>query len=158
MSLEDIVPWSEEQEAGSCTTLSQDFYDTLAQAIGERIRQCAPRVPVVTGPFNPSVLGAMFTLRYRILWSRSWLPFAPSRAGLHRPTFCTARGRRPSCRTTNLERGRRYIHGRSQKSTNCSPRFYHLARGSCRVDVLWQRSGTSVYHGTGHQEKDTHQD
>ncbi len=30
-------------------TLGQDFYDSVAVAVGERIKQCGPRVPVVTG-------------------------------------------------------------------------------------------------------------
>jgi len=30
-------------------SLDQSFYDNLAVAIGDRISQCAPRVPVVTG-------------------------------------------------------------------------------------------------------------
>ena len=30
-------------------TLGQEFYDRVADAVGERIRQCGPRVPVVTG-------------------------------------------------------------------------------------------------------------
>jgi aspartate kinase len=32
--------------------LGQDFYDELAQRLGERIRECGDRVPVITGmPF-----------------------------------------------------------------------------------------------------------
>ncbi|KAF8621329.1 hypothetical protein AX15_007866 [Amanita polypyramis BW_CC] len=53
VSLEDIVPWSEEQGATFDGTLGQDFYDDIAHAVGERIKQCAPRVPVVTGYFGP---------------------------------------------------------------------------------------------------------
>ncbi|KIL62909.1 hypothetical protein M378DRAFT_165181 [Amanita muscaria Koide BX008] len=53
VSLEDIVPWSEEQEAVFEGTLGQDFYDDVARAVGERIKQSAPRVPVVTGFFGP---------------------------------------------------------------------------------------------------------
>jgi aspartate kinase len=34
-------------------TLGQDFYDKLSIALGERIRECGPRVPVVTGFFGP---------------------------------------------------------------------------------------------------------
>jgi len=33
--------------------LPQEFYDDLARAFGERIRQCGPRVPVITGFFGP---------------------------------------------------------------------------------------------------------
>ncbi|PPR04771.1 hypothetical protein CVT24_007087 [Panaeolus cyanescens] len=52
VSLEDIVPESE-LEAASEGTLGQDFYDNLAKALGERVRDCGPRVPVVTGFFGP---------------------------------------------------------------------------------------------------------
>ena len=31
------------------TALDQNFYDRLTVALGERVEQCAPRVPVVTG-------------------------------------------------------------------------------------------------------------
>jgi len=56
VSLEDIVPWSDEQEAAFDGTLSQDFYDKLARAVGERIQLFAPRVPVVTGASAPCIL------------------------------------------------------------------------------------------------------
>ncbi|KAH7882316.1 Aspartate/glutamate/uridylate kinase [Phlebopus sp. FC_14] len=62
VSLEDIIPLAEDgdttyPEGGS---LDQSFYDGVAVAVGERIKQCAPRVPVVTGFFGPvpgSLLG-----------------------------------------------------------------------------------------------------
>ncbi|KIY45054.1 aspartate kinase [Fistulina hepatica ATCC 64428] len=51
VSLEDIVAMEEhETQQGS---LDQAFYDRLSARLGERIRQCAPRVPVVTGFFGP---------------------------------------------------------------------------------------------------------
>ncbi|KAK1221736.1 Aspartokinase [Marasmius sp. AFHP31] len=50
VSLEDIVPVVDEDGE---STLTQDFYDGVAAAVGERIKQCAPRVPVVTGFFGP---------------------------------------------------------------------------------------------------------
>jgi len=34
-------------------TLDQDFYDTLATKMGERLRECGNRIPVVTGYFGP---------------------------------------------------------------------------------------------------------
>ena len=34
-------------------TLGQLFYDRVAVAVGERIRQCGPRVPVITGAHIP---------------------------------------------------------------------------------------------------------
>ncbi|KAI0938456.1 hypothetical protein AcV5_000133 [Taiwanofungus camphoratus] len=54
VSLENIVPLLEEGEASSDTeTLGQEFYDRVAVAVSERIKQCGPRVPVVTGFFGP---------------------------------------------------------------------------------------------------------
>ncbi|KAH9477481.1 putative aspartokinase, partial [Psilocybe cubensis] len=51
VSLEDIVPpWEGEN---SEKALPQDFYDTLAAALGERLKLCGNRVPVVTGFFGP---------------------------------------------------------------------------------------------------------
>jgi aspartate kinase len=54
VSLEDIVPDAEDTESGAFDgPLDQSFYDNLADIIGDRISQCAPRVPVVTGFFGP---------------------------------------------------------------------------------------------------------
>ncbi|KAJ7098231.1 Aspartate/glutamate/uridylate kinase [Mycena epipterygia] len=49
VSLENIVPAFDE-EAVEDGSLDQDFYDRLSQAVGERVKQCGPRVPVVTVP------------------------------------------------------------------------------------------------------------
>ncbi|EED84919.1 predicted protein [Postia placenta Mad-698-R] len=49
VSLENIVPHTEDEGSYSHETLGQDFYDRVAEAVSERIRQCGPRVPVVTG-------------------------------------------------------------------------------------------------------------
>ena len=49
MSLDDIVPPFDDNDE---TILTQDFYDSLADVLGERIKQCGPRVPVVTGFFG----------------------------------------------------------------------------------------------------------
>ncbi|KAI6021683.1 Aspartate/glutamate/uridylate kinase, partial [Pisolithus microcarpus] len=46
VSLEDIVPISD-------CALDQAFYDSVSRAVAQRIRECAPRVPVVTGFFGP---------------------------------------------------------------------------------------------------------
>lgn len=51
VSLDDVVPPFDDSD--ETTTLTQDFYDSLADALGERIKQCGPRVPVVTGFFGP---------------------------------------------------------------------------------------------------------
>jgi len=59
VSLADIVPEQEYDEMGS-GTLSQDFYDHLTVALGERINACGRRVPVVTGFFG-SVPGSLLS-------------------------------------------------------------------------------------------------
>ncbi len=45
LSLESVVPSYDEADGA----LGQDFYDRVSDAFAERIRQCEPRVPVVTG-------------------------------------------------------------------------------------------------------------
>lgn len=59
VSLENILPAgdksvdvddSSRSEAG---TLDQTFYDRVAELVGERIKQCGNRVPIVTGFFGP---------------------------------------------------------------------------------------------------------
>ncbi|KAF9265345.1 aspartate kinase [Marasmius fiardii PR-910] len=51
VSLEDIVPEHDESETDK--QLGQNFYDHVAAAVGERVKQCGQRVPVVTGFFGP---------------------------------------------------------------------------------------------------------
>ncbi|KAH9959436.1 Aspartate/glutamate/uridylate kinase [Russula dissimulans] len=55
VSLENIVPPHDEAD----DTLGQDFYDQVSDAFAERIRQCQPRVPVVTGSFFGPVPGSL---------------------------------------------------------------------------------------------------
>lgn len=45
VSLENVVPPYDDVDG----TLGQDFYDRVSEAFADRIRQCEPRVPVVTG-------------------------------------------------------------------------------------------------------------
>lgn len=52
VSLEDIIPVSEDSETVPEGSLDQAFYDNVAAAVGERIKGCTPRVPVVTGFFG----------------------------------------------------------------------------------------------------------
>ncbi|KAG2127895.1 Aspartate/glutamate/uridylate kinase [Suillus bovinus] len=52
VSLEDIIPLSEDSDTIKEGSLDQAFYDSVATAVGERIKGCAPRVPVVTGFFG----------------------------------------------------------------------------------------------------------
>ncbi|OCH88383.1 aspartate kinase [Obba rivulosa] len=55
VSLENVVPQPEEGAASvsDTETLGQEFYDRVAVAVGERIKRCGARVPVVTGFFGP---------------------------------------------------------------------------------------------------------
>ena len=53
VSLEGIVPHWDDIDTSPEQTLDQSFYDRLAKVLGERIRQCGARVPVVTGFFGP---------------------------------------------------------------------------------------------------------
>ena len=45
VSLENVVPPYD----GVDSTLEQDFYDLIGAAFAARVRECGPRVPVVTG-------------------------------------------------------------------------------------------------------------
>ena len=51
VSLDSVVPDMEEDFDTLGPTLDQRFYDKLAAALAERVKQCGPRVPVVTGRF-----------------------------------------------------------------------------------------------------------
>jgi len=44
---------SDDSDSAPEGSLDQTFYDNVAIAVGERVKQCAPRVPVVTGFFGP---------------------------------------------------------------------------------------------------------
>jgi aspartate kinase len=57
VSLDSVVPDIEEDSDSHGPTLDQQFYDKLAVAFAERVKQCGSRVPVVTG---------MFTTRWEI--------------------------------------------------------------------------------------------
>lgn len=50
VSLENIVPnLADDEGVGINDSLDQSFYDRVAVALGERMKQCGSRVPVVTG-------------------------------------------------------------------------------------------------------------
>lgn len=51
VSLDSVVPGMEEDFDTQGPTLNQRFYDKLAVALAERLKQCGSRVPVVTGMF-----------------------------------------------------------------------------------------------------------
>ncbi|KAJ3831825.1 Aspartate/glutamate/uridylate kinase [Lentinula raphanica] len=59
VSLEDIVPGVDDEGLAG-DTLDQTFYDKVARAVGERVKLCGRRVPVVTGFFGP-VPGSLLT-------------------------------------------------------------------------------------------------
>ena len=48
VSLENVVPPHDDVEG----SLGQSFYDSVSEAFAERVKQSAPRVPVVTGMFH----------------------------------------------------------------------------------------------------------
>ncbi|KAI0318786.1 Aspartate/glutamate/uridylate kinase [Amylostereum chailletii] len=50
VSLDGVVPPHEDESGGA---LGQAFYDQVSVAFAERVEQCGPRVPVVTGFFGP---------------------------------------------------------------------------------------------------------
>ena len=50
--LDSVVPDVEDDFDTHGATLDQRFYDKLAAALAERVKQCGPRVPVVTGKFT----------------------------------------------------------------------------------------------------------
>lgn len=54
VSLEDILPLVDDVVGQGCC-LDQAFFDTVAHAAADRVRLCAPRIPVLTGP-SPSPL------------------------------------------------------------------------------------------------------
>lgn len=53
VSLDSVVPDIEEDHDLHGPTLDQRFYDRLAAVLAEHVKQCGPRVPVVTGFFGP---------------------------------------------------------------------------------------------------------
>ncbi|KAF9788353.1 Aspartate/glutamate/uridylate kinase [Thelephora terrestris] len=53
VSLDSVVPDIDEDSDSHGPTLDQQFYDKLAVAFAERVKQCGSRVPVVTGFFGP---------------------------------------------------------------------------------------------------------
>jgi hypothetical protein len=92
VSLEDIVPVEDDGDGEK--TLDQAFYDKLTVALGERVKQCAPRVPVVTGTcFDMSASILELAFANRLFWICAWIIVAPSREGLHGFVLCAC-GRR----------------------------------------------------------------
>lgn len=57
VSLENVVPAAahDDADADAHGALGQGFYDAVAEAIAQRVLQCGPRVPVVTGAFCMSL-------------------------------------------------------------------------------------------------------
>ena len=89
VSLEDIVPPCN-RDLEFDETLSQDFYDDLAITLGARLKECAPRVPVVTGKFScnsfvfkKEEFSFSFIVSCRFFWSCSRISTSPSWSRLH---------------------------------------------------------------------------
>ena len=59
LSGEDGDDLEDEVEPGEEFNLGQDFYDRVARKMGERLKECGSRVPVVTGSFPLSL--SLFT-------------------------------------------------------------------------------------------------
>lgn len=94
VSLDDIVP-PDESDDGSNGQLGQEFYDRLSVALGERIKACGPRVPVVTGMVlcSDSIAFHLHLTahnRHRILWTCAWLASPADRERVHRFDSCAA--------------------------------------------------------------------
>lgn len=110
VSLENIVPFPDDGEVQAETeTLGQEFYDKVAAAVGKRILECGPRVPVVTGTLSELVSRNTIpdVPMSRFLWPGSWLAASPSWPWLHRPALCAISCWCTSFRAANLEGGRR---------------------------------------------------
>ena len=89
--MENIVPdgLDESESSGSrrdIETLDQGFYDRLSVVLGERIKQCGNKVPVITGTLKSLLsnrhLFNIFILS-RILRARAWLPTKANWPWLH---------------------------------------------------------------------------
>lgn len=75
VSLEDIVP---EMDDDTFTgSLDQAFYDRLSVAVGERIRACGARVPIVTGMFSLSLLVSLINILHKASLDQSPAHFSP---------------------------------------------------------------------------------
>ena len=86
-------------------TLDQRFYDKLAIALAERVKQCDSRVPVVTGRFIVAGEWVFIHVLSRLLRTSAWIITSANRKRLYRP-LCRSIGRwSASVRTTNMEGG-----------------------------------------------------
>ena len=84
--------------------LGQDFYDRLAEVLGERIRECGTRVPVITGTLCWSLTEDVLTSR--LLRPSARLTSRSNWSWIHgslRGSLCRWA---ESIRITSLERGR----------------------------------------------------
>jgi aspartate kinase len=117
VSLDDIVPPFDDNDK---TTLSQDFYDSLADTLGERIKQCGSRVPVVTGFFG-TVPGSLLhqTGRGYTDLASALLAVGLQASGLQ--IWKEVDG----------------IFTADPQSPHCAPHPRHLLRRGCGVDMLW---------------------
>ncbi|KAF8175927.1 Aspartate/glutamate/uridylate kinase [Mycena galopus ATCC 62051] len=52
VSLEGIVPTDDDVEETKDRSLDPELYDYISHAVGERVKQCGPRMPVVSGIFS----------------------------------------------------------------------------------------------------------
>ena len=90
--------------------LGQDFYDRLAEVLGERIRECGTRVPVITGMSLHYLVHE--SLIHRLLWPSAWVATRSDWSRIYRSMRCFMCSRPKSIRITGLERSRRYLYCR----------------------------------------------
>lgn len=105
VALDSVVPDIEEDHDLHGPTLDQRFYDKLAAALAEHVKQCGPRVPVVTGmSISHLKIYILIYLVFRFLRPGAWVTTPASRERLYR-SLCSSVGcRARSVRTANMER------------------------------------------------------
>lgn len=109
MLLDTIVDKAEDDQVkgdgkgGDDGALSQSFYDNLARRLGERLRECEDRVPVVTGELVRARLSRASTSPRAQASSASSPARCSTRSAAATPTFAPpsapSASRRPSCRS-----------------------------------------------------------
>jgi hypothetical protein len=92
VSLENVVPPYD----GVDSTLGQDFYDLIGTAFATRVRECGPRVPVVTGTCSFLPPSARSRVCHRLFQPLTRLVTETSGSRIHR-SGGRASGSRPRC-------------------------------------------------------------
>ena len=121
VSLDDVVPQEDDSDSANPSSLDQSFYDRLTVALGERIQQCGPRVPVVTGTeLAPSCNTLFLMLRLQASSAQYLAPYCTkSVAGTptSSPPFSRLASKRRSSRS-----GRKLTASSPPTRARCPPR------------------------------------